>query len=802
MFAKKTMTTTEKRVLSAQEFLNVEDITDDLIWGRDGYIFGFLRVQAPDIHLLSDEEKERTVDLLTQTITSATVSEEPLTILSIPRTVDVSGMVNYLSDLKNQTSEDGKLKLLNGEIASMQKMARQGIKEPMIVIKCWIKAKKGADDLLNTRLKKLKNGLSEQGIQASQMNTQEIIHLCKVFADLGEYQDDEMSNVYEDIPLMHNQKRKATQAVETNQAALIRNLITPIGGLEFMVNSLILGSVIGRIYGVVSYPNVLNYGWASDIMNASDSITAITYYPGNDLKLGDALSRDVKQNLSESELQTDVRRRLRYKKKAQDATSLLEELDFRRSSLGHISIITMPFAEDKEELETVCEEVQRRFRQQKLHLRKMSNMQERGFKEIAPYAVPDEAVKNMVKQIVPLFTLMGGYPLTVKIYRDDHGVYFAETADGNIMAIDMWKRGGGRANSNIAVAGESGQGKSTAIKHLIMSSYMQGARCIIIDPEREFKDLCKELNGSWLDMGGGGTKINPLHIRNVPPDEESDPRFKSQNNPMAAHIHWLESFFRLYLPSLDDIKLAQLKSEIVCLYESHGITWDTDIHSLKNDDYPVMKDLYDQITSHKDPASKELSLLLNDIANGADSFLWNGHTNVDLSSNFIVLDMNALVKSGKRIKQTQYYNMLSLCGQYAFQNREERVVVVADEARTQLDPRCPQAAIQLADLAQRIRKYEGALITVVQSIDNLLQDGIREFGEVILDNSTYKILFGCDGAALEKTARMYHLTKQEHALLSNRVRGRALLLMGSQHIEVKFNLPKYKLELMGKAGGR
>ena len=197
-----------------------------------------------------------------------------------------------------------------------------------------------------------------------------------------------------------------------------------------------------------------------------------------------------------------------------------------------------------------------------------------------------------------------------------------------------------------------------------------------------------------------------------------------------------------------------------------------------------------------------MALLLNDIANGADSFLWNGHTNVDLSADFIVLDMNALVKAGKRIKQTQYYNMLSLCGQYAFQNRQERVVVVADEARTQLDPRCPQAAIQLADLAQRVRKYEGALITVVQSIDNFLQDGVREFGEVILDNSTYKILFGCDGTALEKTTAMYHLTKQEHTLLANRIRARALLLMGAQHIEVNFDLPQYKIDLMGNAGGR
>ena len=84
----------------------------------------------------------------------------------------------------------------------------------------------------------------------------------------------------------------------------------------------------------------------------------------------------------------------------------------------------MPFADDFDRLETVCEEVQRRFRQQKLRLRKLTNMQDRAFRELAPYTVPDGMIKNMVRQIVPLYTLMGGYPLTVKIYRDDHGVYF------------------------------------------------------------------------------------------------------------------------------------------------------------------------------------------------------------------------------------------------------------------------------------------------------------------------------------------------------------------------------------------
>ena len=49
---------------------------------------------------------------------------------------------------------------------------------------------------------------------------------------------------------------------------------------------------------------------------------------------------------------------------------------------------------------------------------------------------------------------------------------------------------------------------------------------------------------------------------------------------------------------------------------------------------------------------------------------------------------------------------------------------------------------------------------------------------------------------------LYRLTAAERKILDARKRGRALCLIGPQHLEVDFELPAYKLELMGKGGGR
>ncbi|MEG2455894.1 MAG: ATP-binding protein, partial [Oscillospiraceae bacterium] len=106
-----------------------------------------------------------------------------------------------------------------------------------------------------------------------------------------------------------------------------------------------------------------------------------------------------------------------------------------------------------------------------------------------------------------------------------------------------------RTNGNLIATGESGQGKSTALKHIIETLFMAGVKVIIIDPEREFRDLCRNLGGSWLDAGGGNAKINPLQIRPVPEDEsepESDRLYQSSDNAMALHIHTLEVFFKSY----------------------------------------------------------------------------------------------------------------------------------------------------------------------------------------------------------------------------------------------------------------
>lgn len=801
MFKKKITNTKEQ---TAQDFVNVEDISENILYSKDGYLFGYLRVSASDNKLMRTHEQDL---LASDTAATLGTEQEPWQLLSIPRTIDTLGMIADLNELRKNTYEDARLKLINGEIGALQAMTREGLKEPYIVLKCWVKAKRGGDIELLDRLNSLRSSLMENRISAEILTEQEIVYLCKIFADLTTYQDDDEYVYNQDIPILEGKQRKFS--VEQVKRETLLNLITPIGGMSFGQNTSTVGSVVGRIYGATCFPQEgMNYGWAVDLMNSSNCITCITYRPGSPNELGDALSQSIKRNESNAIAESDPRSKMKYERQAEDAKKSINNMDANNDVHGHITLLVMPFTEDEQKLEDVCRSVVKRFKKKNIKLRTVSMLQRDAFKQLSPYYTTVVKVDGIYKQLFPLETLTGGFPMVINNYRDSRGCYFARTIDGNVMSIDFLHRGGDRTNGNIVITGMAGRGKSTALKSILQSLYMIGVKIVIIDPEREYRDLCKNLNGTWLDAGGGNAIINPLQIRPVAMDDEDELEenrlYQANDNAMALHIHTLEVFWKLRLPSLTDVQLALLKKTLVDVYRNNGIDWNTDIKQVSAEQFPILSDLYQalQQASKKDSRYQDIATLFYDLGEGADSFLWNGHTNINTDNNFVCLDTNRLQNSSDEMKRAQYFNLLTLGWQIASEDRTQPVCLVYEEAHTILDPAIPETAMILRNESKRIRKYEGMMVTVMQSVVDALHPKIALYGQALLDNAVYKLLFGTDGKNLKETADVFNLTEAEQNILLSGQRGKALCLIGNSHVHVDFQIPKYKLDLMGKGGGR
>ena len=588
------------------------------------------------------------------------------------------------------------------------------------------------------------------------------------------------------------------------------NLLAPMG-LEIRRNSLVIGENTGKIYGIVKYPQKVDYGWLSKITNIPGTIVSVTFKPIDHGTFIESLSRSVIQNRGAAESAKDPLIQKRAERAAIDGERIMVQIDQQGETVGLMSINIMPIARDEETLQKVSRKTESTCAMAKCKPRVLANLQKEAFKMLSPFYTREESIEQICERIIPLSTFVGGFPFSSSGYNDGTGYFFGRDASGGLVVLDTWTRGHDRTNTNMVIMGVAGVGKSTAVKHIALSEYMKGTKLIFIDPEREYKELCEALNGDWINAGGGSNgRINPLQIRPTPVDDNDDV-YKDEGHgmgDMALYIKNLEIFFSLYLPSLNDMQKAILKDTLIELYHNFNITWNTDVSKLKNEDFPIFKDLYDLITKKAEEKEIEqnvyadLALLLKDIALGSDSFLWNGHSTIHTNTRCVCLDTYDLQNTSDSIKRTQYFNLLTWCWQQMSKDRNERVLLICDEAYLMIDPNVPQSLVFLRNVEKRSRKYEAGIAIISHSVVDFLDPQIKMYGQALLDIPCFKILMGCDGKNLIETKELYNLTDAEEELLASKKRGNALVVIGSKRLHVIFEISEYKFEYMGTAGGR
>lgn len=604
--------------------------------------------------------------------------------------------------------------------------------------------------------------------------------------------------------------KKAQDTVQINEALL--NVITPMG-LEIKRSSLVIGENVGKVYGVVRYPQKVDIGWLSKITNIPSTIVSVGINPIDNGALISAISKSIIQNRGAADSAKDPLTRQRSEKAAEDGERIMQQIDQEGETVALMSLAVMPIAHDEPSFTKVCRRVESSLNVQKCRARTLSNLQKEGFQTMSPTYAPNSTIDSMISRIIPMSTFVGGFPTASSGFNDGNGYYFAKDPSGGLVIVDTWARGNDRTNSNMVCMGVAGVGKSTAIKHILLSEYMKGTKIILVDPESEYKELCLNLGGDWINAGGGSNgKINPLQIRPAPRDEddETDKLYQDEGNgmsDMALHIKNLEIFFSLYLPGLSDMQKAILKQAVIELYNEWDIFWDTDIATLKNTQFPTFSELHALIEkkaadNKSNTVYRDLALLLYDIANGSDSFLWNGHSTIEAHSSCICLDTHSLQNTSDNIKRTQYFNLLTWCWEQMSKDRTERVLLVCDEAYLMIDPQVPQSLVFLRNVEKRARKYEAGLIIISHSVVDFLAPEIKMYGQALLDIPCIKIIMGTDGKNLAETRELYNLTDAEQELLESKKRGHALFVIGSKRLHINFEIPSYKFAYMGKAGGR
>ena len=599
------------------------------------------------------------------------------------------------------------------------------------------------------------------------------------------------------------------------------NAITPFGGMAFYRSKMLLGENIAKIYGVTRYPPALLRGWAARVSNLPNVISCQMFEPCDNGVLIADLSKSVSRYRGIESATRDTLERQRAEKSANDAERLMRQIDENGEVVGYMSNLALIIGRDEQALDKSCRKFEATMAGLNCKARLLVNQTKEAFKTVSPYNVPHEEILNLTRRNVPMSSFIEGFPFASNAFVDIKGYPFGRNSKNGLVVLDPWVRGGDRTNSNFAVLGVAGVGKSTIVKYMMISEFMTGSVVVCVDPEREYAELTKNLEGDLINAGGGAFIINPLQFKSVPlDDDDEDNLARLYDNEdgqgisaMALHFKSLEVFFKLYYPEITSKQMALLKQLLEMLYAAFDIGWHTDPAALNNTDYPTLSDLYALAQkvqedsglkrAYKDDLS-ELAIILRELAKGADSFIWNGHTTIEPKSSFICLDTYDLHNTSDNVKRAQYYNLLTWAWERMSRDRGERVMLYADEAYLLVDPNVPQSLMYLRNIEKRARKYMAGLCVISHSVVDFLDPAVKMYGQALLDIPCYKIIMGTDGVNLLELSKIYNLSDNEQEKLAHKKRGVAIFFVGSRRFVVNFDgeISAYEMNLMGKGGGK
>lgn len=377
------------------------------------------------------------------------------------------------------------------------------------------------------------------------------------------------------------------------------------------------------------------------------------------------------------------------------------------------------------------------------------------------------------------FTHEALYDSTVRCDKNEDVIYryppicIGTTKDTNgVLFYDNFTRKDDRANSNEAVFGSSGYGKTTYLMHLITQRFGIGYQQYSIDVEgTQLKKLTYALGGENIDCSDGDKgRINPLHVRiTVPESEKEDEKIPlSDIKPLSSHIRFLRVFFDSYKGKggRQDIRLLHdslIEEALERTYKRiMNIDYQTSaeyiVEHFSNDDYPILSDLYDELKTMKiesedanDMACREkisdCIAFIRPLAVGADAILFNGPTNINLNNPLINFDISGLQdNTGSRILLTQYFNILSfIWTQVISDESDTRKQIYADEYGVIMDPELQEVMKYFASISRRIRKRIGGLTVATQQISDVLKPEVKSEGQVIINQSCYQFFFNIAG---------------------------------------------------------
>ena len=482
-----------------------------------------------------------------------------------------------------------------------------------------------------------------------------------------------------------------------------------------------------------------------------------------------------------------------------DAKYIRKEMQVNNEDLYFLYIYVDVFAESVKELEYHLNNIEGIMQSKGMQTRRANFREEQLYKSCLPIMENNVDIKNSAKRNILTSGLLSTYPFITSSIFDEEGIFVGKNVYNNsLIFVDRYDKNKYK-NANMCVFGTSGAGKSFYTKLLILRCRLIGIEQYVIDPEREYINLAKRLEGTVIKIGpSSDTYVNIFDIR-----EES--LEDGEKGYLVTKISKLIGFFNLIFGELNEEEKAILEEKIIELYNLKNINFDDESLYVENKnniisrefksnlDMPILEDFYNILK--KDERTKKLSIKLIPFIKGSLNF-FNNYTNVELNNKLIIADVYELgeenLKYGMYLFTELFWDKIKI-------DRNNKKSIYLDEIWRLIGVTSnKEVASFIYKIFKTIRKYGGSSVAITQDISDLfsLENGI--YGKSILSNSSIKSFFSLEEDNIKILSENINLSEKERIEIKSLKRGESLMFIGDNHILAKIECSEKEKQILEK----
>ena len=482
-----------------------------------------------------------------------------------------------------------------------------------------------------------------------------------------------------------------------------------------------------------------------------------------------------------------------------DAKYIRKEIQVNNEDIYFLYIYLDIFSKDEKELEYLLNKIEGIIESTGMQTRRANFRQEQILITCMPFMENNKLLKPAAKRNVLTSGIICTYPFISSAIFDENGIFYGTNIyNDSLIFIDKYNENKYK-NANMCVFGTSGSGKSFFIKLQIIRYFLLEIEQYVIDPDREYDNIAKNLEGTIIKIGPSTeTYLNVLDIRQDSIEDEK--------GFLATKVSKLIGFFNLIFGNMDEEEKAILEEKIIKCYNKKGITFD-DNTLYKNEknkinikpifkestDMPILEDLYNILGEEE--KTKKMQIKLIPFVKGSLKF-FNNYTNIELNNKLIIADIYEL---GEENLKYGMYLFVDLFWDKIKENRKNKKIIYLDEVWRLIGITSNKnVASFIYKIFKTIRKYGGSSVAITQDISDLFSLENGTYGKSIINNSSNKAFFSLEEENISILSEYTNLSEKEKVEIRSLKRGESLLFAGDEHILTKIECADYEKEIINE----